>query len=1029
MHQVNRATPYDHLVVNGIIPSYDTWFCHGESLKGSNNSEANNRSQSTQRGDDMRGMIHDAFAGVTQFMDTNVSELGGMEQDLQENTAHPSANQSHPEVDKFERLMKEDALPKGEKLPPSFYETKKIVEGLGLKYEKIHACPNDCMLFRKEFANKNVNKCNVCGASRWKNDARKIPAKVLRYFPLKPRLQRLFMSSETSKAMRWHHEEHNKNGVLRHPADSEAWKKFDSKYPQFAGDPRNVRLGLASDGFNPFGTMRTVHSTWPVILMPYNLPPWMCMKQEFFILSLLIPGPKAPGNNIDVFLQPLIEELNELWDVGVETYDASTKEIFQMRAALMWTINEFPAYGTLSGWCTYGRFACPSCNINTQSRRLKHGRKFCYMGHRRFLKSGHKYRNDAKSFDGTKETRPAPCPVSGSVVLNQVKDIKFTLGQSSEGEKDLFYEVLQNAKFPDGYASNISHCIHKRKLSGLKTHDCHVIMQELLPLALRRSVDKRVSSILIELCTFFCVLCSKELNLEELNLLEEKIPETLSTMEKLFLPGFFTVMIHLVIHLATETKHAGPVHYRWMYPIERYLGTLKLYVRNRACPEGSIADAYIANECMAFCSRYLEGGDSRSYCSRKWSDEIEHEANKEESLFSTVGESYGGVDAFELDDKTWLQAHRHVLFICESEVVENYEKEHIAEIKRAHRKRRLTQHQLDRVHFDTFHKWFKDQVKELEATSNILNDVKVLAQGPSYIAKRFSAFDVNNGYRFQTKQSEEFNVTQNSGVMVVSKTESYASTSDNAPKSANITYYGRLNDIVELNYYEFKVILFKCDWVDVTKGRGIKEDDLGFTLVNFTHLTDSGDQQRHEPFIFAEQAQQVIFVQDPQDHEWFVPRLIKPRDIFNMGEENSMQFESSMQSDATDMALLENACVLEDEYNDWVRSGVDGIIIDKNVDSQPSPNDGTIRTRGRNRLVIEQGDDEDVRPYIEHLMDGQNHSATQPYIEQLMDNQNSSEDQAHDDQSCDLNSSAGGTEVQRSDDESGNTFLWNHFKS
>ncbi|XP_019240998.1 PREDICTED: uncharacterized protein LOC109220987 [Nicotiana attenuata] len=576
-------------------------------------------------------------------------------------------------------------------------------------------------------------------------------------------------------------------------------------------------------------------------------------------------------------------------DNGIETCDASAKEIFQMRAALMWTINDFSAYGTLSRWCTYGRFACPSCNINTQSRRLTHGRKFCYMGHRRFLKSGHKYRNDAKSFDGTKETRPAPCPVSGALVLNQVKDIKFTLGQESEGskdnlearldlkemkirpslwpqyrasgkaylpptfctmsqkEKELFYEVLQNAKFPDGYASNISRCIRKRKISG------------------------------------------KELKVEELKLLEEKIPETLSTIEKLFLPGFFTVMIHLVIHLATEAKHAGPVNCRWMYPIERYLGTLKSYVRNRACAEGSIAEAYIANECMAFCLRYLEGGDSRSFCSRKCGNEIGHETSKEECLFPNSGESYGGVDVFELDEKTRLQAHRHVLFNCESEVVENYKKEHIAEIKRSHRKRRLTQHQLDRVHFDTFHEWFKEKAKELEATSNILKDVKVLAQGLSYIAKRFSAFDVNNRYRFRMKQSEEFKVTQNSGVMVVSKTESYASTSDNAPKSANITYYGRLNDIVELNYYEeFKVVLFKCDWVDVTKGRGVKEDDLGFTLVNFSRLTDSGDRERHEPFIFAEQAQQLIFVQDPEDHEWFVPRLIKPRDIFNMGEENSV---------------------------------------------------------------------------------------------------------------------------------------------
>jgi len=113
--------------------------------------------------------------------------------------------------------------------------------------------------------------------------------------------------------------------------------------------------------------------------------------------------------------------------------------------------------------------------------------------------------------------------------------------------------------------------------------------------------------------------------------------------------------------------------------------------------------------------------------------------------------------------------------------------------------------------------------------------------------------------------------------MVISKTESYASSTDNAPKSAYISYYGRLTEIVELNYYEeFKVVLFKCDWVDVTKGRGVMEDNLGFTVVNFSCLDDSGDRDRHEPFIFAEQAQQVIFVKDPQDHEWFVPRLIRP---------------------------------------------------------------------------------------------------------------------------------------------------------
>ena len=113
--------------------------------------------------------------------------------------------------------------------------------------------------------------------------------------------------------MRWHSEGRTKDGYMRHPADSPAWKTFDYQHTDFSKDPRNVRLGLASDGFNPFKSMSSTHSTWPVILIPYNLPPWMCMKQPYLMLSLLIPGPHAPGNDIDVYLQPLIKEFKELW--------------------------------------------------------------------------------------------------------------------------------------------------------------------------------------------------------------------------------------------------------------------------------------------------------------------------------------------------------------------------------------------------------------------------------------------------------------------------------------------------------------------------------------------------------------------------------------------------------------------------------------------------------------------------------------------------------------------------------------------
>ena len=125
-------------------------------------------------------------------------------------------------------------------------------------------------------------------------------------------------------------EESNEDGVFRHPKDGKAWKTFDATFLDFASDSRNVRLGLASDGFNPFRNMSTNYSIWPVILIPYNLPAWLCVKQPNFIISMIIPGPRMPGNDIDVYLQPLVKELTELWNEGVKIFDSSKNKTFTL---------------------------------------------------------------------------------------------------------------------------------------------------------------------------------------------------------------------------------------------------------------------------------------------------------------------------------------------------------------------------------------------------------------------------------------------------------------------------------------------------------------------------------------------------------------------------------------------------------------------------------------------------------------------------------------------------------------------------
>jgi len=113
----------------------------------------------------------------------------------------------------------------------------------------------------------------------------------------------------------------------------------------------NLKLGiflnsLVSDGFQPFAIMSTPYSIWPVMLVPYNLPPSLNTKQENSILSKIIPGPNSPGDAINVYLQPLVQELLELWEMGIEIYDASKRKIFILHTA---SINDFPTYGMLSG--------------------------------------------------------------------------------------------------------------------------------------------------------------------------------------------------------------------------------------------------------------------------------------------------------------------------------------------------------------------------------------------------------------------------------------------------------------------------------------------------------------------------------------------------------------------------------------------------------------------------------------------------------------------------------------------------------
>ena len=273
------------------------------------------------------------------------------------------------------------------------------------------------------------------------------------------------------------------------------------------------------------------------------------MKDPYMFMSMLIPGPQSPGLNIDVYLEPLIDELKDLW-AGVDAYDALRKEYFTLRAALLWTINDFPAYGMLSGWTVKGYTACPTCMDETSSQYLKWGTKVCYMGHRRFLPLSHRWRKDKKNFDGSVDDREPIAPKSGDEVLHDIhcsiggphsfvnkKKRKYSEERRGWKKKSVFFNLPYWAKLKVRHNMDIMHVIKNvsESLTGTlfnikgKTKDTWKSRQDLMDLGLKKSLhlQPRGESFMIPMA---CYHLTKDEKHKILNLLMSlKFPDGLAS--------------------------------------------------------------------------------------------------------------------------------------------------------------------------------------------------------------------------------------------------------------------------------------------------------------------------------------------------------------------------------------------------------------------------------------------------------------------------------------------------------------------
>jgi len=311
-----------------------------------------------------------------------------------------------------------DLLPTSNCFPRTSYEVKSMLMKWGLKHRQVHCCPDGHVLYEGD--NENLTSCPTCDQPRYIPGSNTVPQRIVRYFDIIKHLVRMFRCPEIAKHMTWYSANKSCNQKMWSVADSDQWKAIDEMYPDFVEVLTNLRLGLVGDGIIRYKNNQVKHSTWVLLITIYNLPPWLLTKKFFISLAILIPGPKAPtAENIDVFLAPLVSDLLKLWE-GVPALNMSKPEgerRFTLRALLMWTVNDFSAYGLLSGQQVHGYKGCPLCGLETCSEYAMLLGKMICLGGRRYLPENHQFRRARMSFNNQQEWQLPPARPTGEEVL------------------------------------------------------------------------------------------------------------------------------------------------------------------------------------------------------------------------------------------------------------------------------------------------------------------------------------------------------------------------------------------------------------------------------------------------------------------------------------------------------------------------------------------------------------------------------------------------------------------------------------
>ncbi|TYK17902.1 uncharacterized protein E5676_scaffold306G001840 [Cucumis melo var. makuwa] len=623
------------------------------------------------------------------------------------------------------------------------------------------------------------------------------------------------------------------DGKIRHPVDSVAWETIDKKWPEFSMDPRNLSIWKSCRMHYKRRFLSRAH--------PYR------RKKAWFDgrIEEELPPKIATGSAIYAQLQ----NFNNCWGKREKKKSKSHKDLSNQRWKKRSIFFDLPYWKELPirhnlDVMHVEKNVCESIigtllDINGKSKDGVNARKDLQLL---------KIRPDLYPQDCGGRTYLPPAP--------------HTLSKS---EKKIFCSRLYKLKLPDGYSSNISKCVSldECKVMGLKSHDYHVLMQQLLPVVLRGLLPKGPRHAIYRLCSYFNRLCQRIIDREVMLDLEKEVVDILCLLERYFPPSFFDIMTHLVIHLGREACICGPVQFRWMYPFERYMKVLKGYVRNKARPEGCIASCYLADECVDFSNKYF-----------KQSVEVVNSQQRNEEYQNDVileGRPISSGTSIELFDDVLENAHRYVLF--NTSEVEPFIEIHMNELMVLDKRLEKDSNLLWKIHTEQFPLWLKSKIELDSSVEGYSELLKWLANGPRKNAMSYTGYIIN-GKRFHTKSVEKS--TQNNGVAVDATTLCRSSAKDKSQVMDVVAYYGVLQEIILLDYYVYQLPIFKCDWANVRNGVKVEE---GFTLVN---LHQSQSKFVREPFILASQAKQVFYARENDTSNWYVVLKAPPRGFHDL---------------------------------------------------------------------------------------------------------------------------------------------------